>query len=255
MKSAPLILITSSMQKAGAEFGDFSLSLSNRYSLAVTAAGGIPWVMPNIPTPDLAAEAVCRADGVMLTGGDDLQPRLYAQRLRPALRKTVGPPEPERDLFELQVIYETFRRRKPLFAICRGLQILNVALGGTMIVDIPSELPHALNHRRMDLKDQVVHDVAVEPGSLLARVIGNTRLGVNSSHHQAAGQVAGLLKITAQSADGVVEGLEVRPGAVEKMPFLLAVQFHPERLCARHREHRVLFERFVAACGKGAKSV
>lgn len=248
MTSAPLILISASTQKAGAEFGDCSVSLSNRYSLAIAAAGGVPWIVPNIPSPELAAEAVRRSDGVMLTGGDDLQPALYADRLAPKLRQTVGPPEPERDLFELQVIEEVFRRRKPLLAICRGLQILNVALGGTLLVDIPSQVPGALDHRRLDRKDQMVHDVALTPGSLLARITGRTKLGVNSSHHQGAGRIAAALKVVARSADGVVEGLELRPGALEQMPFLLAVQFHPERLSARHREHRVLFESFVAAC-------
>jgi len=248
MKPAPLILISASMQKAGAEFGDHSLSLSNRYALSVAAAGGLPWVLPNIPSPELIAAAVGRADGVLLTGGDDVQPKLYAQRLSPKLRRTVSPPEPERDLAELQLIHEIFCQRKPLFAICRGLQILNVALGGTLIVDIPSQVPGALDHRRMDRKNQVVHEVELARGSLLAKITGQTKLGVNSSHHQAAGRVSKLLKVTACSADGIIEGLELRPDAIVEMPFLLAVQFHPERLSARHPEHRVLFGTFVAAC-------
>lgn len=256
MKSAPLVLITASMQPAGAEFGDFSLSLSNRYSLAVAAAGGLPWVAPNLPSMKLAAAMVHRADGVMLTGGDDLQPRLYASRLAPKLRRTVGPPEPERDLFELQVIHEVLRQRKPLFAICRGLQLLNVALGGTLIVDIPSQVPGALSHKRMDKKDQIVHEAQLTEGSLLVNITGSAQLGVNSSHHQAAGRIASMLKVSAKSSDGVVEGLELRPGTMDEMPFLLAVQFHPERLAARHREHRVLFESFVAACaGKTQRSL
>ena len=252
----PLILITASMQKAGVEFGDDSLSLSNRYSLSVMAAGGVPWIVPNIPSPELAAEAVRRADGVMLTGGDDLQPQLYAARLAPKLRRTVSSPEPERDLFELHVIEEVFRQRKPLFAICRGLQLLNVALGGTLIVDIPSQVPGALQHKRMDRKNEVVHEVDVDPRSLLARLTGATTLGVNSSHHQAVGRVSKLFKVVAQSADGVVEGLELGPDFADKMPFLLAVQFHPERLSARHREHGAMFESFVAACvRKGSRSL
>jgi len=251
MPPAPLIAITASMQKAGVEFGDDSLSLSNRYSLSVLAAGGLPWVIPNIPSPELAAEVLRRADGVVLTGGDDLQPRLYAEELSPKLRRTVGPPEPERDLFELQVIEEIFRQRKPLFAICRGLQILNVALGGTLIVDIPAQVPGALEHKRMDRKNEIVHEVDVAPRSMLARLTDRTKLGVNSSHHQAAGRVSKMLKVVAQSADGVVEGLELRPSVANQMPFLLAVQFHPERLSARYREHGALFESFVAACSRG----
>lgn len=253
MKFPPLILITASLQKEGAEFGDRSLSLSNRYSLSVAGAGGLPWIVPNIPSPDLVASAVERCDGVLLTGGDDLQPQLYRDHLPAKLKKTLSPAEPERDLFELEVIQEVFRQRKPLFAICRGLQILNVALGGTLIVDIPSQCPQALDHRRLDRKDQLVHDVELTPGSRLAKVMGRMRVGVNSSHHQAVGRIAKLLKATAASADGVVEGLEAGPGAENVLPFLLAVQFHPERLTVGHPEHRRLFQSFVAACAENGK--
>ncbi len=248
MSDAPLILITSSSQPRGAEFSDTSLSLSANYCRAVAAAGGLPWVAPNIPSPDLAANMVARADGVLLTGGDDLETGLYAEKLEPRLRRTVSQPDRERDLFELELVAEVLRQHKPLLAICRGLQVLNVALGGTLLVDIASQCPGALNHRRMDKKDQMVHEVDIEPGSLLARLTGTTHLGVNSSHHQAAGRVAGPLKVTARSADGVVEGLEVGPGARDRMPFLLAVQFHPERLSASSQEHQALFEGFVGFC-------
>jgi putative glutamine amidotransferase len=244
----PLILITANSQQTGAEFGDRSLSLSANYARAVAAAGGLPWAAPSIRSADLTAEMVRRADGILLSGGEDLDPGLYTRRLGPALARTVTPPEPERDLFELQLIAEVFRQRKPLLAICRGLQILNVALGGTLLVDIALQVPGALDHRRLDRKDQEVHDVELTPGSLLARITGTRGLGVNSSHHQAAGRIAKLLKVTARSADGVVEGLELRPGARDELPFMLAVQFHPERLCARHAPHRALFECFVRAC-------
>jgi putative glutamine amidotransferase len=255
MNPAPLILITTSLQKAGEEFGDQSVSLSNQYVRAVAAAGGIPWVAPNLPSPALARAMVGRVDGVLLTGGADVAPELFAQRLRPGLRRTVSAPERERDLFELQVIAEVFRQRRPLLAICRGLQILNVALGGSLLVDIGSQAKHALNHQRLDRKDKIVHDVELTPGSLIARITGARVMGVNSSHHQAAGRVAGALRVTARSSDGIVEGLELGAGQNGR-PFLLAVQFHPERLSARHRSHRALFEGFVGACAlAGRKSL
>src|SRR6185436_7242576 len=126
----PLILISPSTQKRGVEFADLSISLSNKYSVAVASAGGLPWIAPAIPSKSLVAASVARADGVMLTGGDDLQPELYTKELSPTLRKTVSEPEPERDLFELMLVEEVFRQRKPLFAICRGHQLVNVAFGG-----------------------------------------------------------------------------------------------------------------------------
>jgi putative glutamine amidotransferase len=247
MNTPPLILITTSLQKAGEEFGDQSVSLSNQYVRAVAAAGGVPWVAPNLPSPALARAMVARAAGVLLTGGADVGPELYARGLSRALRRTVSAPERERDLFELQVLAEVFRQRRPLLAICRGLQILNVALGGSLLVDIGSQTKHALNHQRLDRKDKIVHDVELTPGSLIARITGARVMGVNSSHHQAAGRVAGALRVTARSSDGIVEALELGAGQKGR-PFLLAVQFHPERLSARHPPHQALIESFVGAC-------
>jgi putative glutamine amidotransferase len=243
----PLILISPSTQKRGVEFEDISVSLSNQYCLAVAAAGGLPWIAPAIPAKRLVAESVARCDGVMLTGGDDLQTELYAPKLNARLKKTVSETEPDRDLFELMVVEEVFRQGKPLFAICRGHQLANVAFGGTLIVDIESQLPGALQHRRLDAKNQVVHDAELTDGSLLANITARKKLGVNSSHHQAIDELAEPFVATARSSDGVIEGMELKPGAAS-LPFFLAVQFHPERLYARHTEHLRLFQRFVRAC-------
>lgn len=251
---APLILVSPSTQKKGVEFGDHSISLSNRYSMAIVAAGGLPWIAPALPSRALIAESVARADGVLLTGGDDLQPELYAGALSQKLRRTVSEPEPERDLFELMLVDEVFRQRKPLLAICRGHQLVNVAFGGTLIVDIPSQVPRPLRHARMDRKCSVVHEAKIAPGSLLGKITGRTRLGVNSTHHQAVGKVAEPFVVTAQSSDGVVEAMELKPGQ-ERLPFFVAVQFHPERLCDRHAAHRRLFESFVRAAALKRRKV
>src|SRR5580765_37838 len=157
MKSRPLVLITPCAERKGAEFSDPSLSLSDRYPRAIIAAGGMPWVLPCWPAENIVAGAVRRCDGVMLTGGDDVQPKLYVNGLPPRLGQTVSPADPARDLWELLLIREVFSRRKPMLAICRGQQILNVALGGTLIIDIPRQVPRALNHRRLDRKNKIVH--------------------------------------------------------------------------------------------------
>ena len=248
MKARPLILITPSTQPKGAEFADASCSLSDRYPRAIIAAGGIPWILPCLPGGEVVTEAVRRCDGVMLTGGDDVQPGLYADKLPSALRQTVSPAEPARDLTELLVIDEVFRRRKPLLAICRGQQILNVALGGTLIVDIARQRPKALNHNRTDRKDRVVHKVALTPDSILTKIAGKQSIGVNSSHHQAVGDVAEPLRVTAASPDGIVEALEWGDRDASPLPYLLAVQFHPERLFERHGDHLELFRSFTRAC-------
>jgi putative glutamine amidotransferase len=248
MKSRPLILITPCTERKGAEFADASCSLSDRYPRAILAAGGLPWILPCLPDGEVVAEAVRRCDGVMLTGGDDVQPGLYADKLPPTLRKTVSPAEPARDLTELLVIDEVFRQRKPLLAICRGQQILNVALGGTLIVDIPRQVPAALNHNRTDRKDKVVHKVALTRDSILTKIAGKQSIGVNSSHHQAVGDVAEPLRVTAASPDGIVEALEWGDRNASLLPYLLAVQFHPERLFERHGDHLELFRSFTRAC-------
>lgn len=248
MKPRPLILITPSTERKGAEFADASCSLSDRYPRAIIAAGGVPWILPCLPGAEIVAEAVRRCDGVMLTGGDDVQPRLYADKLPYRLEKTVNPAEPARDLMELMLIQEVFHQRKPLLAICRGQQILNVALGGTLIVDIARQKPKALNHNRTDRKDKVVHKVALTPDSILTKITGKQILGVNSSHHQAVGDVAEPLRVTAVSPDGIIEALEWGYRNASRLPYLLAVQFHPERLFESRGEHLELFRSFTRAC-------
>lgn len=250
----PLILISPSTQKRGVEFEDNSVSLSNQYCMAVAAAGGLPWIAPAIPARPLVAESVARCDGVLLTGGDDVQTKLYAPKLNKKLKKTVSEPEPDRDLFELMLVNEAFRQNKPIFAICRGHQLVNVAFGGTLVVDIASQIPGALDHRRLDRKNDIVHDAELTDGSLLANIARDNKLGVNSSHHQAVADVADPFAVTARSIDGVIEAMELKPGAAT-LPFFLAVQFHPERLYARYAEHLRLFQTFVRACAVNGKNV
>lgn len=250
MIRSPLILISPSIEKAGVEFGDRSISLSEAYPRAVANAGGIPLTLPVGKSRELIAECVRRCDGVLLTGGDDIEPGLYGNGLSAKLRRTVNttPDGGERDLRELMLIDEIFRQRKPLLAICRGHQLLNVALGGTIIVDIAAQVPGAINHRRMDRRGEKVHEVRLTRGTLLSKITGQRSLGVNSTHHQAVGRVAEPLQATATSRDGVVEGMELKPAAARLLPFLLAVQFHPERLVDRYGEHRAIFCAFTQAC-------
>jgi putative glutamine amidotransferase len=256
MNRRPLILISTDVEKEGAEFGDFSTSLSVNYGQAVIEAGGVPVALPATSSREVLAECVRRCEGVLLTGGGDVEPRLYASRLPAKVAETVKmtPDGGARDFRELVVLDEIFRQRKPLLAICRGHQLLNVALGGTLVADIPSQRPRALNHRRFDKRDEVSHEVRLTAGSLLAKITGVRRLGVSSTHHQAVGKVAAPLAVSARSQDGMVEGLELKPAAAGWLPFLVSVQFHPERLQSRHPEHRAIFHAFVRACAPHLES-
>jgi len=248
MKRRPLILVLPSTASKGEEFADASISLSNRYTDAVIAAGGLPQIFPATGSPSIIGEAVQRSDGVLLTGGDDIDPKRYGKNLPEEILKLAGPLEPERDDWEAEFIAEIFAQKKPAFGICRGHQMLNVALGGTLVVDIPTQVPGALNHRQLDRKTEPVHEINVTPGSLLARLAGRETFGVNSTHHQAIGEVAPPLRAVAKSSDGVIEALELKNP--ENAPFLLSVQFHPERLLDKSGIFGHMFNGFVEACAR-----
>ena len=160
MPRRPLILVSPNIEKKGDEFGDLSVSLATTYQQVLAECGALPLILSATTSRDLIADCVSRADGVMLTGGEDVEPRLYVKHLPPRLRDAVNVTQDGgvRDLRELVLIDEVFRQRRPLLAICRGHQLLNVALGGTLIADISRQKPRAINHRRMDRRFEVVHE-------------------------------------------------------------------------------------------------
>ena len=256
MVGPPLILISPSIEEHGIEFDDLSVSLSLKYESAVLQSGGIPVMVPITANPAVLAECVRRADGVILTGGEDINPDLYNNQLPPSIHKTIVMPVEgrRRDLSELLLIDQTFRQRRPLLAICRGHQLLNIAFGGSLIADIRRQVPGALNHNRWQRAGNLVHELTLTTGSMLAKIVGAQTLGVNSSHHKAVLQPAEPLAAVARRHDGIVEAMELKPEASKRMPFLLSVQFHPERLSERYAEHRAIFRRFVEACRRKRKT-
>jgi putative glutamine amidotransferase len=256
MGRPPLILISPSIEKLGVEFHDLSVSLSLRYNQAILQAGGLPVIAPITTDRAVIADAVRATDGVLLTGGDDINPDLYETKLPRKLRATVEetPDGGARDLQELLLISEIFRQRRPLLAICRGHQMLNVAFGGRLLVDIGQQLPGALNHRRMDQPLALVHEVTLTPGSLLSKICNTPVMGVNSTHHQAVLEPSEPFAAAARSRDGIVEAMELKSECSAWLPFLLSLQFHPERLVQKHARYRAIFKQFVAACVKPKKT-
>ena len=221
--------------------GMMRVRLNEAYVDAVRAAGLIPLVLPPLEPHEL--EAVASAvSGVVLTGGEDVDPAEYGAERGP---KTTAI-HPRRDKCELALVRLAHRRRLPTLAICRGIQLVNVALGGTLVQDIPSECPSPIDHDQSNEREMRVHDVSIEPQSKLFAAVGDTRISVNSSHHQALARVADGLRVTAKAPDGIVEGAEW----VHDDWWMLAVQWHPEELVRDAADwDRGLFRAFAARVG------
>jgi putative glutamine amidotransferase len=185
-------------------------------------------------TPANAPESLKHFEGLVLTGGTDLSPELYGEAPHPQTQ----PPDPERDEMDLQLLRDALSRNLPVLAICRGMQLFNVAHGGTLIQHIEG---HAI---RGAGPAEPVHEVVILPETRLAAILGQTAQ-VNSRHHQAVGRVGSGLAVSAMAPDGIVEGLE-RPD----QRFALAVQWHPEDQIRQSSQQRGLFQDFARACGE-----
>ena len=209
------------------------------YVRAVQQAGGVPVLLP--PQLDRAARAELwrRLDGVLLTGGGDVDPARFGEAPHP----TASEISPARDGLEIDVTHWALERRRPLLAICRGLQVLNVALGGSLCQDIPSALDSPLDHSQKEPRHQPTHHVKVQEGSRLAAILGALEVDVNSFHHQALEALGRGLTAVAWSPDGIVEGAEL----ADAERFVVGVQWHPEDLVDHDTAARNLFAALVRA--------
>jgi putative glutamine amidotransferase len=221
--------------------------LNAAYVRAVTAAGGVPIVLSPLMGHSLAARALEGVDGLVLTGGEDVDPAWYETAPHPKL----NPPSRERDLFELALFAAARQRELPVLGICRGIQLVNVALGGTLYQDLPSERPGIVNHDPQGVRTDRSHDVRLEPGSLAAGALGSATLRVNSFHHQAVRDLAPKLIASGWSEDGLIEVVE----GAEGQPWLLAVQWHPEEMHAEVGGPDVGLFRALVARAAAAASV
>jgi putative glutamine amidotransferase len=208
------------------------------YHRTVAACGAVPILIPNASV-DTALSALELLDGLIVSGGEDVNPQSYGQDPHPKL----GPTFTLRDEIEMALIHAALGRGMPLLAICRGAQILNVALGGTLVQDIPSELPHAIQHTQQNPRGEDAHFVTIQSGSKLHTIFGETKVRVNSLHHQAIHQIAETLHSVAVASDGVIEAVEYA-----NHPFALGIQWHPESMVAHgSAQMKHLFEAFAAA--------
>lgn len=234
MTSAPLIGVVARGRTDGGRY-----CAKAAYVDAIRRAGGEPLLfLPGAPDPSRLLRLV---DAAVLLGGGDVDPKHFGGRGHPAS----GPPDEEQDASEIQIIRLLAAGRLPLLGICRGVQVMNVALGGTLHEHVADAFGETVPHRASP-QGSVAHEVFVEADSLLARVLGTRRCSVSSSHHQALRDVAPGLSVTARAADGVIE-------AVEKAghPWFIGVQWHPEVTAADDAVQQRLFNALVAAAEAG----
>lgn len=214
--------------------------VNSAYLAAIQTAGGLPLPIP--PQLDTRArdEILAILDGYLLTGGGDLDPATFNEPPHPTLFEVA----PARDRLEIALVGFALKTRKPLLAVCRGIQVLNVALGGSLFQDVASDPGTDIQHQQGKPRDEPTHPVKVVAGSRLAQVLGTTDLLVNSMHHQAVKAVGRGVVPVAFAPDTLIEGIELE----DDDRFVLGVQWHPEELTERDPSARRLFSALVAAC-------
>lgn len=212
------------------------------YVTAVLAGGGLPLLLSPLLGAELAAPALEHCDGLLLTGGADVDPARFGAAPSPAL----GAVEPARDAFELALLEAALARRIPILAICRGMQLVNVAAAGSLWQDLPSEHPGPVRHRQSEPRATPTHSVRIGDGTRSASILGS-RLRTNSSHHQAIRELGRGLRATGWADDGIVEALE----SEDQAQWLVGVQWHPEEGSAGPPD-RNLFRAFVVAAAQAS---
>jgi putative glutamine amidotransferase len=214
------------------------------YTRAVDLAGGIPVLIPLNLSDDTLRALFDKLDGLLFQGGVDVHPREYGEPVEPFC----GEIDPARDAVELQLLRWAFAENKPTLGICRGIQMMNVAAGGSLYQDIPAQLGSPIQHQHVkgNPYDFHAHPIEIEADSQLANALGTTRLEVNSLHHQALKQIAPGFRVVARAPDGVIEGIEATQAR-----FALGVQFHPEWMLDDDPRMIGIFKAFIQAIARG----
>jgi putative glutamine amidotransferase len=242
----PIIGITSDYNGGDRpEFGGeiATCFLRDRYVHAIEATGGIPIILPPLESPTQSARSILeRIDGLLLTGsGPDIDPEVYGERRRFRF-KTM---HPKRFSLEQELVRQAMKKKMPILGICGGMQLLNVAGGGSLYQDIKGQIPKAMQHQR---GGKPAHPIEVKKGTLLSKILKGTELRVNSAHHQGVKQVAPGYVVNATAPDGVIEGIEA-----VGYPFVLGVQWHPEFLNSEDRSE-ILFKAFLKMAARYRKA-
>ncbi len=216
-----------------------TLWINPLYFGGIETAGGLPSLLPLSDSPALWEEYCQSFDGFVFTGGQDVDPAVYGQERLPQC----GYQAPLRDAQELFMLRRLRVLNKPVLGICRGIQVLNAALGGTLYQDLPTQAPSPVVHRQDKPYDLPHHQVTIAPGTLLHGLVGQTHLSVNSMHHQAVLTPAPGLTVSAWAQDGIIEALEL-----PEARFFLGIQWHPEHMWQDYASARAIWRGLVSAC-------
>lgn len=216
------------------------------YVNALVRAGAAPLLLPNVVDRDLLRALYEKLDGLLLSGGGDIDPARYGE----SIHKKCGPIDAERDEAELTLTRWAVEDGKPLLAICRGIQILNVTLGGSLYQDIGAQVPKSLEHTWYPEhpRSHRSHTIAVTPGTRLAQILEANSLQVNSLHHQAIKDLAPPLTVSARASDHVVEAVELQNPSSGSHSFVLGLQWHPEDLAPNDMRQQAIFDSLVESC-------
>lgn len=207
------------------------------YCDAIIMGGGIPVLLPVPREKEAVVSLLEKMHGLLLTGGDDISPELYGE----TRHKNTTCIHPDKEVSDIALLHHALQLKIPVFAICYGIQLINVVCGGTLIQDIPTQNTKCCNHRLTGKKQ--THTATIEKNTLLHKVVGEEHIEVNSAHHQAIKKPGSGLIVSARAPDGIIEAIEGRDH-----PFLLGVQWHPERLCDSSSHKKALFCEFIRAC-------
>ena len=235
-QNKPVIGLTCSFRTDG---GNPQHYLNDSYIGTIRHFGGIPLLIPVLATAQELELLLGCCDGILLTGGDDLDPALFGESI---LNDTVAI-APERDAMEYAVLDLAVKRQMPIFGICRGIQVMNVYFGGTLYQDIPTQIPSDVAHRMEKPYHRAGHRCILEENSPLYALAGATEIGVNSHHHQAVRDLAPGFLTMGRSEDGIIEAI-----CDPSKPFRWGVQWHPERIWDIEESSAKLFEAFIEAC-------
>lgn len=229
----PIIGITVDIENDG------FLSSPHAYFSSVEKAGGLPLVIPFCEDEETIKGYVEICDGFLFSGGNDIAPERYGE----VQSEKCGETAPLRDDLEFRLLDEILKTEKPILAICRGLQFINVAFGGTLIQDLPSELPHCITHRQTEPKFSHSHSVNLLEGTPLFDLLKSKRIAANSFHHQAIKLLGNDLAVMAKADDGIVEAVYYT-----KDRYIRAYQWHPERLFQIDENAQAIFKDFIKVC-------